>query len=157
MQKYIAEDILELLNVDSLLNAEQVSEVWKQAIVEGKLWKKLFERQTVLHQVWRSMCVILERKLAVDSEGDCDDTQHRKFKENCLLISDAVKTLESNWNTGNSITEEFLCNELFSSLLAIEFQMDDQWIVRCRKAEGTFQVFNRWTLKLENVIEVNKF
>ena len=58
MQKYIAEDILELLNVDSLLNAEQVSEVWKQAIVEGKLWKKLFERQTVLHQVWRSMCVI---------------------------------------------------------------------------------------------------
>lgn len=151
MQRYIAEDILELLEVDSLSNAEKVCEFWKQAIVEGRLWKKLFERLVKLHQNWRSMCVILKSKLTEISDSEPVESQHVVFKKNCLLIAESTQTLKHNWNTGDCIIEEFLCNDRFSSLASIEFQMDDKHIVRCRRPEGVFEVFNRWTLKLKNV------
>ena len=151
MQRYIAEDILELLEVDSLSNAEKVSRFWKQAIVEGRLWKKLFERLVTLHQNWRSMCVILQSKLTDISDSEPVGNQHEMYRKNCLLIEESIQTLKHNWSAGDCIVEEFLCNDRFSSLASIEFQMDDKHIVRCRRPEGVFEVFNRWTLKLENV------
>ena len=44
LQIYIAQDILQLLDFDNLLNAEQVSKAWRSTINEGKLWEKLYKR-----------------------------------------------------------------------------------------------------------------
>ena len=46
MQSYLAGDILKYnMNFESLINAQQVSTTWREAIVACKLWKKLYKNQ----------------------------------------------------------------------------------------------------------------
>ena len=47
LQSFIARNILQLLDVESLANAEQVSLCWKDVIVSGKLWEKLLRRKVL--------------------------------------------------------------------------------------------------------------
>lgn len=44
----IAVDILGCLNAKDLHMAEEVSDCWREAIMNGKLWEKLFKRNVGL-------------------------------------------------------------------------------------------------------------
>ena len=44
MQSYIGQDILEMLDCDDLANAQQVSVLWRDVVVDNQLWKKIYER-----------------------------------------------------------------------------------------------------------------
>ena len=44
MLSYVAHHILEFLDWESLMNAELVSQTWRKAVVKGRSWKKLLER-----------------------------------------------------------------------------------------------------------------
>ena len=48
LQSFIARNILQLLDIESLINAEQVSACWKDVIVGGKLWEKLLLRKVLV-------------------------------------------------------------------------------------------------------------
>ena len=44
MQSYIAEEILKKLDCEDLANAQQVSDLWRDAMVSNQLWKKIYNR-----------------------------------------------------------------------------------------------------------------
>ena len=44
MQSYIGQDILEMLDCDDLANAQQVSVLWRDVVVDNQLWKKIYDR-----------------------------------------------------------------------------------------------------------------
>jgi len=45
----ISQDILQLLDTESLGNAEEVSQNWKDMVMAGKLWQKLLKRNVLPH------------------------------------------------------------------------------------------------------------
>ena len=48
IQSFIAVDILSLLDAESLKNAEQVCQSWKEVISDANLWQKLYKRNVTL-------------------------------------------------------------------------------------------------------------
>ena len=58
MQSYIAQDILEMLDSWSLANAEQVSQLWREIIVDNKLWKKMFDSTVCMRLMFHLQSII---------------------------------------------------------------------------------------------------
>ena len=48
MLSYIAQEIMKMLDYQDLVSAQQVSPLWREILVDNKLWKKLLDRYVCL-------------------------------------------------------------------------------------------------------------
>ena len=78
--RYIAEDILELIDVKSLKNAENVSQTWRETIVTGKLWEKLYRKQVYIVHYWLNSIYFLIYCFQLASKSEW-----KKMAENLFL------------------------------------------------------------------------
>ena len=53
----IAVEILQYLDVNDLNAAERVSTVWREAVLSGKLWEKLFKRNVSSNVAQHTICL----------------------------------------------------------------------------------------------------
>ncbi len=49
MLSYIAQEIMKMLDYQDLVSAQQVSPLWREIVVDNKLWKKLLNRLVCLN------------------------------------------------------------------------------------------------------------
>lgn len=157
MQRYIAEDILQLLDPESLACAEFVTDVWKDLIVESKLWKRMLDRKVLRDPQWRRVSKIIQKQnknklIEVSPEED-----HIMFQAHCRQVHKTVVALNENWDRATFEKEEFLCDYRYNTFAAIKFQMDDMRIVMYRETQRCFEVFNRWTLEFIQSIPCDVF
>ncbi|KAI9563474.1 hypothetical protein GHT06_010937 [Daphnia sinensis] len=157
----IAVEIFQYLDVNDLHAAEKVSPVWKETVINGKLWEKLFKRNVVLHPPWKKMNSIIRKQqsnseIALSVEEEDEDqvlwSEQEFFRTTCLTIADSLDILDKNWMTGNYQEEIVLRGAVIGPVNSITFLMDEKHIVRHVDSERTFQFFNRWSLDLEESI-----
>jgi hypothetical protein len=55
----IAVEILQYLDVNDLNAAERVSTIWREAVISGKLWEKLFKKNVSSNLAHYSQCLYL--------------------------------------------------------------------------------------------------
>jgi F-box-like len=85
--------IFDQLDEEDLLRCETVCRQWRNVLLSGKTWRKLFRRQIASSPQWRNVVRIFR----VDVEK-LATVHHRSL---CRAIIEELKQIDRNWRTGN--------------------------------------------------------
>nr|CAD2203084.1 unnamed protein product [Meloidogyne enterolobii] len=170
----LAENVLQLLDAQSLYACELVSKEWHKVIANGMLWRKFFERKFRSDQLWQGLankrgwknflfvsknqatCSILaasgysvadfeKLRRPIDKEFDPLELQHKFYRGLYPQIMSDIRQIEQNWREGHHRLERINCGSENSKGVYC-LQYDDEKIVSGLR-DNTIKIWNRPALQ----------
>jgi WD40 repeat protein len=92
--------IFDQLDDEALLRCETVCRQWRNVLLSGRPWKRLFHRQMVSSQLWR--------RVLQNFEVDVDELETVRYRGLCRAIMQQLNEIYRNWRTGNFEEEKSL-------------------------------------------------
>ncbi|EFX67479.1 hypothetical protein DAPPUDRAFT_331039 [Daphnia pulex] len=157
---FICDQIFAYLDYDSLTNSKMVSVVWKEIISKGEFWKVMVERKKKVLPYWKKVFdavkVFKDQELLSRGNADASERYCEYYHTMYCLVEDEIqKSVDSNWRAGGKyqrVKYKSFGNHSFG-VYGCECEVDSQWIVQLQQ-HCRILVRNRWTLKLEKVLEI---
>ncbi|XP_046633695.1 F-box and WD repeat domain-containing 11-B-like isoform X1 [Daphnia pulicaria] len=143
----VLEKIFKYLDAESLLNAELTCKAWKAAasvVNQKKLWKLLLKKKMSNSPLWERINYCLKSKfLQTFSDSFSSRNIFNKFDY-------TAKALQNNW-LKNDLTRDYVDCDV--GLRRCVFQMRNKFISLWEPTSGIFKIWNRVTLKVEEVYQ----
>ncbi|XP_046460933.1 F-box and WD repeat domain-containing 11-B-like isoform X2 [Daphnia pulex] len=143
----VVEEIFQYLDAESLRNAELTCKAWKAAASEvnqEKLWQVLLQNKMLTSPLWERLDHCLPSKLPQPSSNSLSSRNlFNKFEF-------TVKALQKNW-LENDLNRDYVDCDV--RLRRGVLQISNKFIALWEPINGVFKIWNRITLKLEEVIQ----
>ncbi|XP_046633671.1 F-box and WD repeat domain-containing 11-B-like isoform X1 [Daphnia pulicaria] len=143
----VVEEIFQYLDAESLQNAELTCKAWKAAasgVNQEKLWRVLLQNKMLTSPLWERLDHCLPSKLTQPSSNSLSSRNlFNKFEF-------TVKALQKNW-LENELNRDYVDCDV--GLRICVFQMRNKFIALWEPINGIFKIWNRITLKLEEVYQ----
>ena len=146
--RHIAEQVLDYLDPESLMNAERVCHTWLAVIQSGMQWKRFIEAKVMTDHLWRGLC---------DRRGHLSymfrhvpDVEHSFYRKLYPDIVGEIKKLEQNWRLGEPNIQKIYCrSETSKGVYCLQY--DDDKIVSGLR-DNTIKIWDKKTLDLRKTL-----